>query len=641
MLSQAIICVLSFYLHRNGFAGSRFPVRAIRPESIFTREKAVALAAQQRCEIAMRGGVCLAEEGLQEAGRRIGRNYRIIKRLGHGGDGTIYLVRHEPTEQLRAAKLLKADVPGRRRHELSMMKRLRHPALPQVYDVLEEQGDLWIIMEFIRGRTLSELRGQERIGTTRFFSIARQLAEALVYLHTRKPPVLHLDIKPSNVMIRPDGSVVLIDFGAAVRADTKEGTSSCFGTPGFAAPEQWKPDAEPDARADFYGFGAVLYYCLYGSVPGKQDGIQKKNRKFGDRTRGCEHRKQDMEPVWRRREEVSLIRRCMQEDREKRFSDTLTLYHSVLRAEKRYLTRKKLCRSSAAILFLLAATAFASVNLRGNDSAAAMEAQTQRDYDALLEQADGLGFEQAVSCYEQAIGLCPKDGAWCEKLLERIGADYVFSPEEEAALKKLMFSVPPEMDATEEELLEDQAAVYGELAYRIGIMYWYFYEEAGGRSAAANWFGRALAWQEKQEKSAAWLESARIHRKIGGYYETLGKQNPEGGEAVKPKVYWEDLERLWRLDSLRREAVRVQCEVMQELLSVLIMQASELKKEGVSIEQMEKTMLSVEQFLSGTPEAEQVVGTCWEQYRAAWETLERLTENERGNEFGKKEKEQG
>ena len=82
-------------------------------------------------------------------------NYQKIRRLGKGGDGTVYLVRYLPTEQLRAAKQLKEN-GGRRVHELKMMKRLHHPSLPQIIDVLECGGQTGLVMEYIRGRTLSE-----------------------------------------------------------------------------------------------------------------------------------------------------------------------------------------------------------------------------------------------------------------------------------------------------------------------------------------------------------------------------------------------------------------------------------------------------------------------------------------------------
>ncbi|MCC8067193.1 MAG: protein kinase [Clostridiales bacterium] len=144
--------------------------------------------------------------------------YQIIRCLGSGGEGTVYLVCHLITEQLRAAKVLKNIGEGRK-HELNMMKHLKHTSLPGVIDVLEEDGIIWLIMEYIHGQRL-DYAVAKGMTETQVWSIARQLSEVLLYLHTRKVPVYHLDIKPSNILVRQDGSIVLIDFGASIRGHT-------------------------------------------------------------------------------------------------------------------------------------------------------------------------------------------------------------------------------------------------------------------------------------------------------------------------------------------------------------------------------------------------------------------------------------
>lgn len=83
-------------------------------------------------------------------------NYRMIRRLGSGGDGIVYLVEHVPTEQLRAAKRIEGSRAGERVNELNMMKHLHHPSLPQIIDILECAGQTWLVMEYIRGVALSE-----------------------------------------------------------------------------------------------------------------------------------------------------------------------------------------------------------------------------------------------------------------------------------------------------------------------------------------------------------------------------------------------------------------------------------------------------------------------------------------------------
>ena len=147
---------------------------------------------------------------------RFEQEYCILRELGSGGEGKVYLVRHQVTEQLRAAKRLWKGTDADRLHELKMMKRLRHPSLPEVIDVLPEKDCIWLIMTYVKGQCLQELFGGG-ISEMEFFSIAGQLSEVLGYLHGRRMPILHLDIKPTNLLLKRNGRLVLIDFGAALQ----------------------------------------------------------------------------------------------------------------------------------------------------------------------------------------------------------------------------------------------------------------------------------------------------------------------------------------------------------------------------------------------------------------------------------------
>lgn len=577
---------------------------------------------QKPTKTAGKEGGILAEEAYRGR-QQIGRDYQILRKLGYGGDGTVYLVRHSPTEQLRAAKRLKADAVRQRRHELDMMKHLRHPALPQVFDVLEEQGELWLVMEFIKGKALSAL-GRGEPEAEQLFSIADQLADVLLYLHTRRTPILHLDIKPSNILLRPDGSLVLIDFGAALRAVPEGKRTASFGTPGFAAPEQSDASVSPDCRADQYGFGALLYYCLYREIP--------------KTTSACRTRMQAERVRWRR-SLGPLLLRCLEQDREKRFPDTRAMCAAVRRVKRRYAARIRRRRGSAAALFLLSAMIFAAANLRWEDHGMGPSVEAKENYRTLLDQADSLGFEQAVFSYGQALALCPEDATWCERLLDRINSDYLFSQAEEEALKELVFSVPQGKMETADELLCQSSPEYGALAYRIGLAYWYFYEGAGGKSAASRWFRRAIESGDTPDSSPEtrqktddppWLASARLHARIGSYYETLGRRDANGDSQASIGTYWNDLTELWELETLDRESIGVRCEIAGELLSLLIMQTHELRKEGIEAERLQKTLTSIETFVKENENAGEIVRACGGQCSAAREAVGRECDKERG-----------
>lgn len=581
-------------------------------------------------------------------------------------------MRHRPTEQLRAAKMIKAD--GRERHELDMLKCLRHPSLPQIFDILEVHGGFCLILEYISGKPLSALAG-EGMAPEQFFSVARQLSGVLLYLHMRKTPVLHLDIKPTNILLQPDGRLVLIDFGAASRLKSGTGVCACYGTPGFAAPEQKIPGAYLDARTDLYGFGAVLYYCLYAGAPEPVRKLPESSgagvlKKLRERLRSLPGKKRNEKrpgrALWKRMVRP-LLARCLQENRRKRFSDTSALYRSVCRMEKRYFLARRLRACTAPALLLLLAVSFAAGCLE-KGSGAEMSEDWKTRYERLLRQADDLGFSQAVSCYEEAASLNPEDGAWCGALLDRIEADCLFSREEEEALKGLIFSVPQGETCTVLELLEKGSGQYGVLAYRIGLDYWYFYEAAGGRSAASRWFERAVEAQENNFREADpkaealredqdggspggdtvsgreaaqspdWLKAARIYARISSYYEKLGKQGIDGSLQADAKTYWEDLLELWNLESCGQELPWIRREIAKEIMSFLIMQTHELAETGEGQEKIKNVLGEIEKFLREENKSDLAEDECGKQYEAAVEAAERVFVNERGKQFDKEKK---
>ena len=156
-------------------------------------------------------------------------------------------------------------------------------------------------------------------------------------------------------------------------------------------------------------------------------------------------------------------------------------------------------------------------------------------------------------------------------------------------------------------------SAYRELAYRMGMLYWYFYSGTGGKRAAANWFEAAVDLQRKQvesgeqkenkdacEQESAWLESAKIHAEISGYYERLGKRDAEGFMGAKYSSYWEDLKRLWALDSLEKEGRGVQLHVADELLGCMLFHMQEIYESGESYETVKKLLELLENFFQRT-----------------------------------------
>ncbi len=211
-------------------------------------------------------------------------NYRIVRRIGHGGMGDVYLAKHVKFEGKRfAIKMLRRALLGNQTSELSSphrerfeneilaIGRLDHPNIADAYDAGEVDGEPYLVMEFIDGMDVQALLDdQGRLPIPESCEIIRQAAIGLQ--HASDLGFVHRDIKPSNLMVSKHGVVKVMDLGLAklhhdstTRGVTKEGT--LLGTPDYISPEQWKDTREVSIRSDIYSLGCVLYCCLGGRPP--------------------------------------------------------------------------------------------------------------------------------------------------------------------------------------------------------------------------------------------------------------------------------------------------------------------------------------------------------------------------------------
>jgi hypothetical protein len=150
--------------------------------------------------------------------------------------------------------------------EARVLKSLSHPKLPRYVDHFEEDGALYLVMAKIEGESLASLRKRgDSLGEEEVLRLLRDASEVLDYLHTRSPPVVHRDLKPGNVIRRPDGSFAFIDFGAVRDRLRPEGGSTIVGTFGYMAPEQFQGRALP--ASDVYAIGATAMAMLTGREP--------------------------------------------------------------------------------------------------------------------------------------------------------------------------------------------------------------------------------------------------------------------------------------------------------------------------------------------------------------------------------------
>jgi serine/threonine protein kinase/Tol biopolymer transport system component len=214
-----------------------------------------------------------------ERGALLHKRYRIVEILGQGGMGSVYRAVDENLGVDVAVKenLFTTDEYARQfRLEAVILANLRHPNLPRVTDhfVIGDQGQ-YLVMDYIEGEDLRQR--MERMGNItedEAVLIGAAICDALAYLHTRKPPILHRDLKPGNVKITPDGHIFLVDFGLAkvLHGSQATTTGARAMTPGYSPPEQYGT-ARTDSRTDIYSLGATLYAALSGIIP--EDGLAR------------------------------------------------------------------------------------------------------------------------------------------------------------------------------------------------------------------------------------------------------------------------------------------------------------------------------------------------------------------------------
>ena len=214
-----------------------------------------------------------------ERGTLLHERYRIVEILGQGGMGSVYRAVDENLGVDVAVKenLFTTDEYSRQfRLEAVILAGLRHPNLPRVSDhfAVGDQGQ-YLVMDFIEGEDLRQR--MERLGTIPeedAIMVGAAMCDALTYLHTRKPSILHRDLKPGNVRISPEGSIYLVDFGLVklVQGPQATTTGARAMTPGYSPPEQYG-SARTDPRTDVYSLGATLYAALTGVIP--EDGLAR------------------------------------------------------------------------------------------------------------------------------------------------------------------------------------------------------------------------------------------------------------------------------------------------------------------------------------------------------------------------------
>lgn len=526
------------------------------------------------------------EGGMLKVGDLIDGKYKILNEIGRGGMSTVYLAINEKANKPWAVKEVRKNGISNRELvkqslmvEINLLKKLKHKGLPSIVDIIDQQDNYLIVMDYIEGITLENIMLEEGVQPQeKVVDWAIQLCDVLQYLHTRKPAIIYRDMKPSNIMLRSDGSVVLIDFGTAREFKERHvEDTTCLGTQGYAAPEQFGGMGQTDERTDIYSLGATMYRLVTGHNPSEPP--------------------YEMYPIthWNPRLSTGLegiIAKCTSKDPKSRYQSVQEVRYAL--EHYRDLDLDSIRRYRRNLRILLAAGGM-TVMLFGASgvSYAAADHMQKDEYAYNLEAGRRSPNKQdSIAFYQKAIQTdCAGEEAY-DQLLTLVTQDGVLDEQEEKVLLQLSISV----DKYLERYKMQNPDGYAGLCYRIGSSYWYYYEHEEKRQAGAvAWFESAKAgFAGNPEKEQEW-KRASTYVEIGNFYQRIVPAQISGADQGMYGEYWNNLRRLkeWNDEAPDRDLVTLR--LYREIVTKTLEYAGYLQEDGVPPQEMEDLLNEISQ----------------------------------------------
>lgn len=514
-----------------------------------------------------------------EIGSLVDGKYKILSEIGHGGMSVVYMALNEKANKTWAVKEVRKDgkmdfntVRQGLMAEIETLKKLDHPNLPSIVDVIEDDESFIIVMDYIQGRSLDKIIDESGAQPESFVvEWAKQLCDVFKYLHTRTPPIIYRDMKPANVMLKPDGNVTVIDFGTAKNFEIDLGQTTGIGTIGYAAPEQYINSGlgRTDPRTDIYCLGITLYHLLTDVDPCKNLITDKSIRAINPAlSPGLD----------------AIIQKCTQEHPDNRYQSCEELMYDLEHykdLEPIYKKKQKRKLFSTVAMFGLS-VACCVAGITCNAVAASKASET---YDIKLDEADkATDYSQKVKLYSECIEITDMGGRKdaYEGLIKTFKDD-------DAICNKDEFATIDAHIRDKKDFIKADPQVYCDLCVEVGKLLWYYYDDGSNTKdksmlRATNsipWFKDAMS---VAEENGLTLDNMVIaYYNIGYFYQNVDKMLVEAADKGMYKEFFNNLSTIVKtiaVDENESEIVRIR--LLSLTQNALHKYATKFKVDGVS-----------------------------------------------------------
>lgn len=575
-----------------------------------------------------------------QIGALVDGKYKVLNQIGQGGMSIVYLAINERANKTWAIKEIRKEgvrdfevVRQGLIAEINILKELKHKYLPSIVDIIDEGPSFLIVMDYIQGKSLKEILREALvskgipIGLADVISWGKQLCDVLGYLHTQPEPIIYRDMKPANVMLRPEGEISLIDFGAAriFKSGNSEDTV-CLGTPGYAAPEQYGGNGQTRPQTDIYCLGATLHHLITGHDPAdtpfnfplitrcRPSLIDETPREFRDALLGFE----------------IIINKCTQYEIKDRYQSCAELRYDLENPEALGMPyRSKLKKKMAAFCVCAGTAVFLGI---GAVLGAVTENLIQkRGYDFYIDEAAVASLDEKLELYKKAIALNPVKKDAYLSILDTMLADNDFSAADDMMLTSILNSRDNRRNQNNKTYFQTNKSGYVEFSYQLGLAYYYLTGDNGDKASAAGWFYNvtsadmsALDLGDNNDNKGKWQTRAKVLGKISSYYKSkLGVINQMGDAEVSYLDYWNDLMALMAEDVADKDNRITELRLYSEITYQIYRRTTEFKNEaGLSEDEQNAALTEITVRLAqmdtgGNPLAEQLVNEITENIRLA------------------------